>query len=100
MAHGAIPRSHTKDPLIADQVAVNCRGAGIADRHKAMPDFAVRVSQEAREVGEADFGMLAAQGFTEETPGISRRSQPPQVSERTKPVGNGSVGSNPIWVMA
>ncbi|WP_407183775.1 peroxidase-related enzyme [Bradyrhizobium centrosematis] len=66
IAHGAILRIRAKDPLIADQVAVNYRKADITDRQKAMLDFAVRVSMEAYEVSESDFATLKSHGFTEE----------------------------------
>jgi uncharacterized peroxidase-related enzyme len=66
VAHGAILRIRAKDPLIADQVAVNYRKADISDRQKAMLDFAVRVSTEAQKVSESDFARLASHGFTEE----------------------------------
>ncbi|MCP3370014.1 peroxidase-related enzyme [Bradyrhizobium cajani] len=66
VAHGAILRIRAKDPLIADQVAVNYRKADITDRQKAMLDFAVRVSTEAQKVSESDFATLKAHGFTEE----------------------------------
>ena len=66
VAHGAILRIRAKDPLIADQVAVNYRKADITDRQKAMLDFAVRVSTEAHKVSESDFATLKSHGFTEE----------------------------------
>jgi 4-carboxymuconolactone decarboxylase len=66
VAHGAILRIRAKDPLIADQVAVNYRKADISDRQKAMLDFAVRVSTEAQKVSESDFATLTSHGFTEE----------------------------------
>jgi uncharacterized peroxidase-related enzyme len=66
IAHGAILRIRAKDPLIADQVAVNYRKADITDRQKAMLDFAVRVSTEAYKVSESDFVTLKSHGFTEE----------------------------------
>ena len=66
VAHGAILRIWAKDPLIADQVAANYRKADITDRQKAMLDFAVRVSNEANKVSEADFDTLKSHGFTEE----------------------------------
>lgn len=66
IAHGAILRIRAKDPLIADQVAVNYRKADITDRQKAMLDFAVRVSTEAYKVSESDFAALKSHGFTEE----------------------------------
>jgi 4-carboxymuconolactone decarboxylase len=66
VAHGAILRIRAKDPLIADQVAVNYRKADITDRQKAMLDFAVRVSTEAYKVSESDFATLKTHGFSEE----------------------------------
>lgn len=66
IAHGAILRIRAKNPLVADQVAVNYRKADITDRQKTMLDFAIKVSQEAHKVDEADFQRLAHHGFTEE----------------------------------
>ena len=66
VAHGAILRIRAKDPLIADQVAVNYRKADITDRQKVMLDFAMNVSQSAQLVGDADIEMLRAHGFDEE----------------------------------
>lgn len=66
VAHGAILRIRAKDPLIADQVAVNYRKADITARQKAMLDFAVKVSQRAYEVNESDLETLRNHGFTEE----------------------------------
>ncbi|MBR0859217.1 peroxidase-related enzyme [Bradyrhizobium liaoningense] len=66
VAHGAILRIRAKDPLIADQVAVNYRKADITDRQKALLDFAVRVSTEAQKVSECDFGTLKSHGFSED----------------------------------
>ncbi|KVQ50242.1 alkylhydroperoxidase [Burkholderia territorii] len=66
IAHGAILRIRAKDPLIADQVATNYRKADITARQKAMLDFAMKVSQTAHLIGEADFDMLKSHGFTDE----------------------------------
>lgn len=66
IAHGAILRIRAKDPLIADQVATNYRKADITARQKAMLDFAMKVSQTAHQVGEADFDTLKSHGFTDE----------------------------------
>ena len=66
VAHGAILRIRAKDPLVADQVAVNYRKADITARQRAMLDFAVKVSAAAYDVGEPDFAALAEHGFTEE----------------------------------
>ncbi|WP_175908519.1 peroxidase-related enzyme [Burkholderia sp. BCC1640] len=66
IAHGAILRIRAKDPLIADQIATNYRKADITARQKAMLDFAMKVSQTAHLVGEADFDTLKSHGFTDE----------------------------------
>ncbi|HEX5867531.1 MAG TPA: peroxidase-related enzyme, partial [Beijerinckiaceae bacterium] len=63
VAHGAILRIRAKDPLVADQVAVNYRKADITDRQKAMLDFAMKVALEAQAVDEADFEALRQHGF-------------------------------------
>src|SRR5215469_8188008 len=58
VAHGAILRIRAKDPLIADQVAINYRKADITDRQRAMLDFAMKVSQSSHAIGERDFDEL------------------------------------------
>src|ERR1700756_2304565 len=66
IAHGAILRIRAKNPLIADQIAVNHRKADITPRQRAMLDFAMKVSQQAHLISEADFAELAAHGFSDE----------------------------------
>jgi uncharacterized peroxidase-related enzyme len=66
VAHGAILRIRAKNPQIADQVAVNYRKADITQRQKAMLDFAMKVSMQAYEVGDADIEALKRHDFTEE----------------------------------
>ena len=66
VAHGAILRIRAKNPLVADQVAINYRKADITAKQKAMLDFAMKVSQSAHLVGEADFDVLKAHGFSED----------------------------------
>ena len=66
IAHGAILRIRAKNPLIADQIATNYRKADITERQKAMLDFAMKVSQTAQLVGEADFETLKVHDFTED----------------------------------
>lgn len=63
VAHGAILRIRAKNPLIADQVAINYRKADITPRQKAMLDFAMKVSTASHAVGDEDFAALQAQGF-------------------------------------
>src|ERR1700723_3365453 len=66
IAHGAILRIRAKNPLIADQIAVNYRKADIAPRQRAMLDFAMKVSQEAELVSDAEFAALSAHGFSDD----------------------------------
>jgi uncharacterized peroxidase-related enzyme len=66
VAHGAILRVRAKNPLIADQVAVNYRKADITSRQRMMLDFAVKVSRNSEEVGDADFDALRQHGFSDE----------------------------------
>ncbi|CAL78402.1 conserved hypothetical protein; putative peroxidase related protein [Bradyrhizobium sp. ORS 278] len=66
IAHGAILRIRAKNPLIADQVAINYRKADITPRQRTMLDFAMKVALEAHTVGEADFKTLAEHGFSDD----------------------------------
>ena len=66
MAHGAILRIRAKNPLIADQVAVNYRKADITPKQRAMLDFAIKVAGGAAGVGDEDFKALDAHGFSQE----------------------------------
>ena len=66
IAHGAILRIYAKNPLIADQVAVNYRKADLTPRQKVMLDFALKVALTAHELEEADFANLRASGFADE----------------------------------
>ncbi|MCA6108203.1 peroxidase-related enzyme [Bradyrhizobium cenepequi] len=66
IAHGAILRIRAKNPVIADQIAVNYRKADITPRQRAMLDFAMKVSREASTVAEADFTALTAHGFSDD----------------------------------
>src|SRR4030081_1184868 len=66
IAHGAILRIRAKNPQIADQIAVNYRKADITARQRAMLDFAMKVSQQANKVSEADFAEVTSHGFTDD----------------------------------
>ena len=66
VAHGAILRIRAKNPLIADQVAVNYRKADITPKQKAMLDFAMKVCLDSGKIDDADFERLRGHGFTDE----------------------------------
>jgi uncharacterized peroxidase-related enzyme len=57
IAHGAILRIRAKNPH---------RKADITARQRAMLDFAMKVSQEAHLVSDADFTALSAHGFNQD----------------------------------
>ncbi|MDK9701678.1 MAG: peroxidase-related enzyme [Sulfuritalea sp.] len=66
VAHGAILRIRAKNPLVADQVAVNYRKADITPRQKAMLDFAMKVALDSGAISDADFATLHEHGFNDE----------------------------------
>ena len=66
MAHGAILRIYAKNPLVADQVAVNHHKADITPRQKVMLDFAVKVCLDSQSVGDQDYALLRQHGFDDE----------------------------------
>lgn len=64
VAHGAILRIRAKDPLIADQLAINWRKANLSDRHWAMLQFAELVAMDADSITEDDHLDMAEAGFS------------------------------------
>ena len=66
VAHGAILRVHARNPLVADQVAVNYRKADITLRQKAMLAFALKVATDAAALLDDDYEALRAHGFSDE----------------------------------
>src|SRR5215510_13641417 len=66
VAHGAILRIRAKNPLVADQVAINYRKADITPRQRAMLDFAMQVALASHTVSEQDIDELRREGFDEE----------------------------------
>jgi uncharacterized peroxidase-related enzyme len=66
VAHGAILRVYEKNPLIADQLAVNYLKADITPRQKAMLGFAMKVCNASYALGIEDFAALHDHGFSDE----------------------------------
>jgi uncharacterized peroxidase-related enzyme len=66
IAHGAILRVYAKNPLIADQVAVNYRKADLTARETTMLEFALKVALNSHAISDADFPPLNAHGFSNE----------------------------------
>ena len=66
VAHGAILRIRAKNPLIADQVAVNYGKADLSPRERSMLDFALKVALDSGRIADEDFPPLRDQGFSDE----------------------------------
>ena len=66
VAHGAILRVYSKQPLLADQIAANYRKADIGERQRGMLDFAVKVATRSAEIVDSDYEQLRALGFSDE----------------------------------
>jgi uncharacterized peroxidase-related enzyme len=66
VAHGALLRIYARQPLVADQVAVNHLKADIPPRQKAMLDFAIKVCERSHEVDDEDYATLHRHGFDDE----------------------------------
>lgn len=66
IAHGAILRIREKNPLVADQVAVNHHKADITPRQKTMLDFAVMVAADSAAIEDDDIEILKAHDFSED----------------------------------
>ena len=66
IAHGAILRIRAKDPLIADQLAVNPFKADLDDRQRHMIDFAMRMVNDSDSISDADIDAMRANGFTDD----------------------------------
>lgn len=64
VAHGALLRIYSEDPHLAEQVATNHRTADVSDRHRAMLDFAVKLTENGPAVDESDFERLRDHGFS------------------------------------
>ena len=66
VAHGAIARIRTRDPLLADLVAVDWRKAPVPPRLRAVLDVSVRLATDPAAVTAADLDGLREHGLTEE----------------------------------
>ena len=64
IAHGAILRVYAKNPLLADQVAINYRKADLTARQRAMLDFAMLVALDSAAVSDAELEALRGHGFS------------------------------------
>jgi uncharacterized peroxidase-related enzyme len=66
VAHGAIARIRTRDPLLADLVAVDWRKAPLGERMHTVLDVAVRLATDPAAVTAADLDRLRAAGLSDD----------------------------------
>jgi uncharacterized peroxidase-related enzyme len=66
VAHGAVARIRSRDPYLADQVAVDWRKAPLSPRMRAVLEVAVRLAVEPVRVVPEDLAALREHGLTEE----------------------------------
>lgn len=64
IAHGAILRIRAKNPLLADQLAVNYLKADLDARRRQMLEFAVQVSQDSGSIEQAHIDDMLTAGFS------------------------------------
>ncbi len=66
VAHGALLRVFSKEPLLADQIAINYRHAPLSERQKGMLDFAIKLARKPETIDETDYEGLKTHGYTED----------------------------------
>ncbi len=64
-AHGAAVRELSGDPMLGEMLVMNYRAAPLDARHRAMLDFAVKMTRASAEIEEADRNALRGVGFSE-----------------------------------
>lgn len=64
-AHGAAVRQLSGDPVLGELMVMNYRAAHLAPRHRAMLDFAARLTTDPAAVEESDRAALREAGFSD-----------------------------------
>jgi uncharacterized peroxidase-related enzyme len=64
-AHGAAVRELSGDPVLGELMVMNYRVADLTDRHRAMLDFAVKLTEKPAEILENDRQALRDAGFSD-----------------------------------
>lgn len=65
VAHGAAVRQLSGDAVLGELMVMNYRAAPLSPRHRAMLDFAVKLTAEPWKVEDEDRARLRATGFTD-----------------------------------
>ena len=64
-AHGAAVRQYSEDPILGELLVMNYRAAELSPRHRAMLDFAVKLTEFSHTIQEADRETLRGAGFSD-----------------------------------
>ncbi|GCF13410.1 alkyl hydroperoxide reductase AhpD [Haloarcula mannanilytica] len=64
VAHGALLRIYADAPKLAEQVAANHRTADINETHRAMLDFAVKLTESPARIEDEDLERLEEYGYS------------------------------------
>ena len=64
-AHGRAVRDYSGDPAAGELMVMNYRAAELSPRHRAMLDFAVKLTERSHEIDEPDRQALRDAGFSE-----------------------------------
>ncbi len=64
-AHGKAVREYSGDPILGEQLVMNYRAAKLSERHIAMLDFAVKLTESSDKIIEQDRQLLRDSGFSE-----------------------------------
>ncbi len=65
VAHGAAVREYSGEPKLGELMVMNYRVADLSERHRAMLDFAVKLTESPHDMNEADRQALRDAGFDE-----------------------------------
>ena len=64
-AHGAAVRQYSGDPVLGELMVMNYRAADLSERHRAMLDFAVKLTDTPDAIDEPDRQALRDAGFSD-----------------------------------
>ncbi len=64
-AHGCNVREYSENPVLGELMVQNYRSADLEPRHRAMLDFADKLTRATHEISESDRQRLRDNGFTE-----------------------------------
>ena len=64
-AHGNAVRQYSGDPALGELLVMNYRAADLSSRHRAMLDFAVKLTEQCDKIDEPDRQTLRDAGFSD-----------------------------------